>query len=126
MKTTSIAKISDQSGPIRYGAFYASGISPKPPHKRLEWRMDYGIVSHPCGICGEGYAALVTRPFENGDYLVAYYKCGVCEEEYTTNEIDEINLAPMMVDKRKRKRINIMVKMISSLLNIKQNKWQNK
>jgi hypothetical protein len=81
--------------------------------------MDMGVVSMSCGFCPDGHAHLQTRLDGSGDYIVAFYKCWSCGAEFTTTEIDEINVQPMFAQKRRSNRINKIVQTIKSVLNIK-------
>ncbi len=85
----------------------------------LKWRSERVTIRRPCSSCEEGIANLITELNDWGMFetIVAFYRCEKCRFEFSTTEIDEINMKPVL--KRKRK-INNIVETIKSILKLKQ------
>ena len=66
------------------------------------WEIKNGIVRMPCPFC-DGYASLKSN-FSNGVIHVVYL-CSTCHESFTTNEIDDINILPLLNKKRTIKNL---------------------
>lgn len=108
---------------IEFGSFVSYMTATKPPYNRLVWKMDKGIVTQRCPFC-EGRARLKAdlRDYDKyGESIFVSYVCDTCEEGFTTNEIDEINIAEPLAKKR---GIAKVVEAVKSILKTK-NKEQN-
>lgn len=105
------------------GYFVANATSTIPPFKPLCIEAKDVVLRMACPICGIGKAKLQSevRDFGEpyGQAICLYYECMMCDETFTTTEIDDITVTPLINRKRK---LRIVMETIKSILNTNKNK----
>ena len=101
--------VKDENGfivPGTRGDFVSSLVNPKPPHNALKWEAKNIVLKEVCPFCN-GRAHLSTRvqDFDGQPIAVAYYECVFCDECFTTTEIDNITILPLLSKKRRLKKV---------------------
>jgi len=84
----------------------------------LKWEASDIALKHVCPFCsGQAKIRAELRDFGiYGESIQAFYACVKCEEEFTTTEIDEINITPLLKKKRGTRKV---VEIIKSVLKLK-------
>lgn len=102
----------------KYGSPGMSKMSLRNPEQRLWWTATNIIIKQPCPFCG-GQARITSELRDFGIYgeaIQAYYACETCKEDFTTTDLDEINITPLLKKKSGTRKV---VEIIKSVLKIK-------
>jgi hypothetical protein len=93
-----------------YGSFVSTMTQTYPPHKILTWEMEHVALKLKCPYCS-GYARLVTdmKSIMGEQSILACYRCEKCGD-FTTTEIDEMNMRPHFAKKQKIRNLIEIIK----------------
>jgi hypothetical protein len=108
----------DEKGFIAVGArgsYVQYFTSTKHPHNSLKWEASNVLIKDRCPFCENGKTRLSceVRDFGPlGEAAIAFYECMMCDQRYTTTEIDDISMRPLLSKKRKMRMILETVRLI--------------